>query len=478
MTPSPLERLYESNEIDDTQLFCGLFLPASLFDVFQISFSNSTSKGTDRLNSFQFAPRALQELSLASAKCINGTYRFAPYLEVLKTKGRDKNPRLIGIPTIRDRVILAQLNRFLAAVYPERVPRNVASKYVRTIADDLQTRTGRSTWICSTDIKTFYDSIERPRLLKHLTKQIKCGAALKLVRHALLTPTVPQNTHRSRHSEYREETGVPQGLAISNILASIYMQPVDDAMQTYGVHYYRYVDDVLMYGNHSKVQSAFKSLAGRLKRRGLGLHPLNSNKTQIVKLGSPFGYLGYFFKEEIITVRDSTVERFLHSIAAKFSDFKHNKFRRLEKFRYLTEARLCEIFLMELNERITGAVRGQKRYGWIAYFNQINDLSLLHRLDHSIRALFTRLPEFNNQAPVGLKSLRRAYWEMRFNTTGGYIRNYDEIKTKTQKLEFLQHRGRIADDEILTDEQIDARYERYVHNVLSAMHADEGAVYG
>jgi RNA-directed DNA polymerase len=465
-------------EITDTELFEQLFSPDALFRTFIDKFATSSGKGVDRLNGFQFALRAADELSIASRKCLDGTYRFAPYLEVLKTKGRAKPPRVIGIPTVRDRIVLSHLNRFLAAVYPERVPRNVAATYVRRISEGLTLKSIDDTWVCTTDIETFYDSIERPRLQSLLGKRIQSDSALSLIEHALLAPTVPKNTRRKRHSDLRAKTGVPQGLAISNILASIYMQPIDDAMIKHDVSYFRYVDDVLMYGGHEQVHMAFKSLGGRLKRRGLGLHPLSSGKSQIELLSEPFAYLGYVFEGKNVTVRDSTVERFIQSIAAKFSDFKHNKAHRLDKFKYLNEERLMEIFLMELNERITGAIKEKKRYGWIAYFSQITDLSLLHQLDHSIRGLFSRLDEFGNVAPEGLRSLRRAYWEMKFNPNGGYIRDYDKIVTQAQKLNFLVVRGRVAAGETLTTEQIDARFDNYVQHNLAAMLADEGAVYG
>src|SRR5438445_5199467 len=115
-------------------------------------------------------------------------------------------------------------------------------------------------------------------------------------------------------------------------------------MRTMGVAYYRYVDDVLMFGSKDAVQLALGTLRTRLKYRGLSLHDLSSGKTQVAPLSTSFGYLGYTFQWPVITVRDATVERFLQSIAAKFSDYTHNKARRLEKFKYLTEARAAEIF--------------------------------------------------------------------------------------------------------------------------------------
>ena len=478
MAKSSAELLFSKGSIDQVDLFNFLFSTESLQTRFEDDFAHSLGKGTDRLNGFQYATRAPAECAIAAEKCMGGKYRFAPYLENLKTKGRYKLPRLIGIPTIRDRIVLSQLNRFLAAVYPERVPKNIASAYVRTISTDLKTKLPEETWVCSTDIKTFYDSVQQDRLLRVLARGIDCWQVIRLVEHALRTPTVPRGTKRSRHVEFRPKRGVPQGLAISNILASIYMQEVDDAMAGLGITYYRYVDDVLMYGDHETVQKSLRSLRVRLARRGLSLHSQSSGKTSVQPLKKAFGYLGYTFAWPNISVRESTVERLLQSIAAKFSDYAHNKSRRLERFKYLTEARLADIFLMELNERITGAISNKKRYGWIAYFNQITDLSLLHRVDRAIACMFSRLPDFGRKAPDGLRKLSRAYFEMKFDPSGGYVRDYDKIVTRVEKLKFLEERGRVGPEEALKDEQIDDRYDRYVHHVLAMMHADENVPYG
>jgi len=470
--------MFRTGNLNQQGLFRQLFSASALLNVFEDKFKTSSGKGIDRINGFQFQSRAEDELESASHRACVGAYRFSPYLEVLKLKGRDKFPRIIGIPTIRDRVLLNQLNAFLSAIFPQQVPKNVASTYVRRVAEETRSLDLEDSWVCSTDIEKFYDSIDRGRLLQQLTRYINHPAAIRLTERALLTPTLPKNTRRTARKSFSQITGVPQGLSISNILASIYMMDVDKAMKKFDqVRYLRYVDDVLMYGSHDKVLEAFKSLSRRLAIRRLKLHKLGSKKTQFASLDTEFGYLGYIFSGRSITVRDSTIERFLHSIAARFSDFSHNKSRRLERFNYLNEERLCEIFLEELNERITGAISQNKRYGWIAYFSQINDLSLLHRLDHTISQFFNRLPEFSKSAPSTLKKLGRAYWEMKFNPTGGYIRNYDEISTRAQRIEFLVRRGRIAPDERLTDEEINRRYERYLHHVLSAMLEDEGAAY-
>jgi RNA-directed DNA polymerase len=460
----------------ETDLFKLLMSKESLIDTFNSLLSKSQSRGIDRLNGFQFSNRALEHLEIASRKCLDGSYRFSPYLEHLKLKGRGKEPRVVGIPCIRDRVVLNQLNKYLSLVFPECVPRNIANSYIREISADLINQPLETTYICGNDIQKFYDSIKKDRLEKILSKRIRTHEALALIRHALNTPTVPKNTQRNSYSNYKQKFGVPQGLAISNILSAIYLHDVDMAMGKFPVKYYRYVDDVLMYGNKDELHKAQLSLSSRLKRRGLKLHTHNS-KSHFGPLTKTFEYLGYKFKCPQITVRSTSVERLLQSLAAKFSDYTHNKSKRVEKFKYLDEEKLAEIFILELNERITGAISENKRYGWIAYFSQITDLKLLYHLDAMVESLFFRLPDFNRHPPSSLKKFSRAYFEMKFNPMGNYIRNYDKISTISEKIEFLVERGRIGPNEKLTNFQIEERYEKYRNRVLSQMLADEGMIY-
>ncbi|MGF6574887.1 RNA-directed DNA polymerase [Paraburkholderia sp. GAS333] len=461
------------------EVFAELFSPAAFTSIFDERFARARSKGIDRLSGAQFAGRSAVELSVATVKVRERSFRFSPYLEVLKLKGRDKPPRLVGIPTVRDRVVLHQLNEFLKTIFPESVPAHIASGYVRQIATDIGTCSPSLTCVFSGDIRNFYDSIPRSRLLHILSRKIEVPAALDLVRRALATPIVTKHSTRaSRTAGQPKDRGVPQGLSISNLLAAMYLHDLDEAMpRAFNVRYFRYVDDILMYGAQDAVDAARVSLRARLRRRGLSLHPPGSGKSHFEPLTRPFGYLGYLFAVPTITVRASTVERLLQSLASLFSDFSHNKERRLAKLQYLTPERLKEIFMMELNDRITGAIRESRRYGWIAYFGQINDETLLHRLDSSVTAMFERLPEFNRRPPPGLKRFARALFEMRHRPAAGYIRNYDIFETPAQMLYFLSQRGRVDPSEQLSDDQITARFQNYVMRQLSEMHADEGVIY-
>lgn len=449
----------------------------ALMSTFWSKFSSSAGKGIDRINGFQFGKTRIDDLVHASRKCLDGTFRFTPYLEVLRPKGRDSKPRLISIPTIRDRIILHQLKVLLSNAFPDCVPKSIAGNIIREIVADLPNFDIDATYVAGCDVKKFYDTLHRDRLMGHLRDQITDSRALNLIWHSVCTPTVPVSARRRDYRSNISDEGVPQGLATSNILAAIYVSEIDHAMKAFPVRYYRYVDDVLIYGGHVDVVKAQKSFIDRARRRGLSVHKVGGGKSHLTKLREEFRYLGYVFRGRTVSVRPGSIENLLRSLAAKFSDFRHNRSRRLERFKYLTPERLNEIFVLELNERITGAVRDNRRYGWVAYFSQITDHSLLHRLDSVVRGMFRRLVEFDHKPPTNLKSFARAFFEMKFRPEGGYVRNFDLFPTVTEKMRLLVERGRVSPDEALTDDQINDRFERYLNGVLRVMQADEARIY-
>tara|TARA_R110002096_G_scaffold5863_4_gene27010 strand:+ start:2683 stop:4107 length:1425 start_codon:yes stop_codon:yes gene_type:complete len=457
--------------------FANSFSEAVLDALFYEKFQYSPAKGIDRANGRAFKNDAKNALAIASKKVIQKTYRFSPYLQQLRLKGRGKVPRVIAIPTIRDRMVLKQLKECLAFAFPDCVPKNIANSYVRKLAEDLRKLDPANTYVCGCDIIDFYGSINRKRLLKIINDRIDHEETLVLLHRCLATPIVPLGVNRSGYSTYTNDTGVPQGLAVSNLLAAIYLQDVDKRMALRPVSYIRYVDDVLIYGGEDDVRKAYDSMKRSLKIRNLEMHPMGSGKTYIKKLADGFSYLGYVFEKGNITVRESSIEHLLHSIAAQFSDYLHNRDRRLRNFSYLTKDRVKAIFVHELNERITGALSEGKRFGWVAYFSQITDLTLLHRLDSAVNGMFRRMNDFSGKAPGDLKRFARAYYEMKFNPSGGYVRDYDRIKTSAEKIVFLAGRGRIDPTKPLNDEEIDSIYERYKRRSLSKMLADEGIIY-
>ena len=413
---------------------------------------------------------------MASKKCLAGSYVFTPYLENLKIKDHKSLPRRISVPVIKDRVVLSQLNKFLRIAFPDESKSPLASSYVRKLAKDLDGISLADTWTAGCDIKKFYNSIDRGRLTKLLEKKLKGHPSLNMIMLAVNTITVSETYRRKDSAVFVEKKGVPQGLAISNVLAAIYLSEVDIAMQKMSVAYYRFVDDVLLVGTEIATRKAQRSFAARVRARGLSVHRLGDKKSHHQHITVPFQYLGYSFVMPRITVREATIERLIQSLASKISDYKYNHKKVVERRAYLTFETYKDIFIEELNERISGAISKDKKYGWVAYFSEINDKSVLHRLDSIVRSLLLRVPELKDFSGK-TKKFSRSYFEMKHRPYGGYVRNYDVIVTPAQMVKFLSFRGRIGPGEQLSEDQIRVRFEAYRDRQLGLMLADEVQTY-
>ncbi|NJM23889.1 MAG: RNA-directed DNA polymerase, partial [Richelia sp. SM1_7_0] len=377
--------LFDINHIDGNYktpytLFKKHFQIQSLKEIHNQKFQSTKTKGLDRISGRQFSRQAVPQIRVIKKKCLNGTYKFSPYLELLSTKGRDKLPRVLSIPTIRDRIVLHALKEMLFDIFPQCKPRRLANTYIHDINKFISEKTPDEVSIFRADIKVFYDSIDRNILFKILKSKIKSRRILTLIKRAIEMPTVPQNYHRKDINKYVNNKGIPQGLSISNVLASIYLYELDNEMEKVdGVNVYsRYVDDILIFTDKEDIDEIEKIFRNKIKSLNL---TINEEKSYQTSGDKDFEYLGYRFELPKITVRTSTIEKYIHSIAAKFSNYIHNREKKLSTLKKRNRGlkpnqlveKLKEIFIEELNEKITGAINEKENMDWIFYFNTIND---------------------------------------------------------------------------------------------------------
>ena len=75
------------------------------------------------------------------------------------------------------------------------------------------------------------------------------------------------------------------------------------------------------------------------------------------------------------------------------------------------------MFIEELNEKITGAKSKSKNYGWLFYFVEMDDKSLLFKLDNVIERMIIDSKVFKSR-PNNLKKLVRSFFEIKYNNGG------------------------------------------------------------
>lgn len=411
----------------------------------------SGATGIDNLDQYSFRRQLDDQVEILSRKMISGSYKFTKYRLKLVSKGRGKPPREIAIPTVRDRIAMRAMCDFLSERFESSLNLDLPQNLIARVKKD--TLSNKYTGYIKLDVTNFYPSINHNELKSRLRKRIKDDGILEVLKSAISSPSVSL----SRASDKKEEKGVPQGLAISNILAAIYLINIDRYMSDYpDISYYRYVDDILIFCDIEDSQDIAREVITRFNKIDLGVHdPIESpEKSSIGRIDNQFDYLGYRFEGSLVTARLATVEKLRSSIVSIFTSFKYS------------DKKNKNFLLWRLNLRITGCVFENKSKGWLFFFSEINDESLLHSLDHYIKKLIKR---FN--VDIGPKKFSRTFKELshrKYETN--YIPNFDSYSLK-EKTHILTHyfKLNIANR---SDEEIDFDFHKRIGRQVKDLQED------
>ncbi|WP_113718108.1 RNA-directed DNA polymerase [Arthrobacter dokdonensis] len=357
--------------------------------------------------------------SLLSRKMRDGTYEFTSYREILISKGAQSRPRVVSVATARDRIALKALAGVIVEVFPEaKTP--LAQVKVGELAFELK-RTKFDSFV-RIDVQNFYPSISHRAIQSRLERKLRQPRLRNLITRAISTPTVSVKSPRPNFSSI---IGVPQGLPISNLLAEIAMADIDLALRG-NIHatYFRYVDDILLLCNGVDAKSLFEDVKARCASIGLTVHDLkDGSKSEIGRLTDSFDYLGYKFSPRGVTVRRSSIHKLETTVIRLFTSYKYESARMSSPG---WADKTAESLLRRLDLVIAGCVFENVPRGWIHYFSQMDDMTLLCRLDSYVSRLVVR---FGLPAIFKPKSFVRAYWHVtKPNTsTRRYIPNFDRF---------------------------------------------------
>lgn len=377
------------------------------------------SPGIDKINKDVFSKRFDQEIDIIVRKTYAKTYNFSYYAERLISKGRDKCPRVLSIPTIRDKITLKAISEYLAFVYKDVANNELVHTKIHNVKNDILSKKYDS--FVKIDIINFFPTINHEKLLNIIKRRIYVQKFLDLLSKAIKQTTVAKSS--SGVEKYSEKKGVPQGLSISNILADIFMQDIDEKYKSNtAIKYYRYVDDILILCDQGEVETFFKKVERDFIRKDLSVHELkkNSNKTDYGLISDGFSFLGYLYKDNTLTVRSSSIERLENSIIKIFTQYKYSDKKNIKWLEWV------------LNLKITGCRIENKKYGWLFFFSQIDDMKLLFKLDNFVESMFEK---FEVREKYKIKKFVRSYHEILSNRTNTkYIPNFDLFNLEDKKI--------------------------------------------
>lgn len=416
--------------------------------------------GLDRVDGKNFAGKSASEITLISQKVLAGNYRFTKYKEKLISKGAGKSPRRLSIPTIRDRLTLKILSDFLFEIFPESKPTLPQDK-IDLLRKEIGS--GKYSHFIKLDLKDFYPSINHKLLLSKLRKKIRIVEFRTLVEHSLQTPTVPENNTASGSLNL---LGVPQGLSVSNVLAEVFMTDIDTALREVAPVCVRFVDDIVLL-THSDPQVVLTQAISVLKRAKLNPHPPGAigSKTRIGQLSEGFDFLGYSMLPNSVSVRRNSIESFEGSLVAVFTDYKHRL--RLAKNADEREAAMRR-FRWALNLKLTGCIYKNQRFGWVFYYSQISDLSVLRRIDNTVKHLLKR---FRIETPPNPKRMLKTFYESKRidKDSHWYIPNYDNMTAERMR-HFLKEIGYNVDG--FPDVEVSIAFHKLIRRATRSLEQD------
>lgn len=248
--------------------------------------TNLGAPGIDRVSIAEFEQNLDENISLLLEMVQQGSYEPLPYLEFKKAKLSGKH-RILQIPAVRDRLVqealLIQIRPifekiFLNCSYAYR-PRKSAFKAVERVERNI--KKGRP-WVVDADIEGFFDNVDCPILLQMVSQTISDKKIIRLIELEIL------------YDKKENLKGIPQGSAISPLLANIYLHILDEEMIRADWNYVRFADDlVVLCHDEIEAKQALQRTKDCLEKK-LKLN-LNLEKTRIIHASTGFIFLGYHF---------------------------------------------------------------------------------------------------------------------------------------------------------------------------------------
>lgn len=143
-----------------------------------------------------------------------------------------------------------------------------------------------TSWAIVSDIASYFDSIDHRLLVAMLREHVADERFLRILESWLTNPV------RDQGHDHPNRKGVPQGAAISPVLANLYLTPLDRWMERRGVVYARYADDfVALCPSEASARNTANDLEAFLARElRLAVKP---SKSAFVPVAQGYDFLGF-----------------------------------------------------------------------------------------------------------------------------------------------------------------------------------------
>lgn len=298
------QKIYVAAKSDKTKRFWGMYRHVQkeevLYTAYRLAKKNNGSPGIDGVTFKEIEQAGLEQyISKIKQELEDGTYQPSKNRKQAIPKANGKK-RILGIPTIKDRVVQGALKLILEPIfeadfadnsYGYRPGRTQHDAVVKVVKAGMK----RLTKVIDIDLSAYFDTIRHHILLQKVARRINDPKIMKLLKMILKTGG---------------KKGVPQGGVISPLLSNIYLNGIDHMFEKavketenkgyQQIEYCRYADDIVILVNgHPALEWLVDKAERRLKEELSRLQvELNPEKTKIVELeqGETFEFLGFEYR--------------------------------------------------------------------------------------------------------------------------------------------------------------------------------------
>ncbi len=390
--------------------------------------ANRGSAGVDGMTIASFPDFIREHWPAIRQQLLEGTYRPQPVRRVSIPKS-DGGQRMLGIPTVLDRVIQQAVAQVLTPIFdphfsessfgfrPNRSAHGAIKQVQRTI------RQGNR-YVVDVDLSKFFDQVSHDVLMSRVARRVFDKRVLRLIgrylRAGVMVDGVKQPT----------DVGTPQGGPLSPLLSNILLDDLDRELERRELPFARYADDFVILVRSYRAARKVMASVSRFVTRKLKL-VVNEQKSA-ERRADGVEFLGFVFRTRRAEIRVS---------AKNFSRLKTRVREITSRNRSLSPERM----LGELSRYLRG---------WMGYFGLASTKNVFTRLDQWIRRRVRmylwkqwRLPRTRIQKLTQLGVRRdlaithgasgKGYWRLA-KTLGGHV-GMTKRWLRSQGLVFLRY---------------------------------------
>jgi len=336
----------------------------------------------------------------------SGSY-FPPAVkrhEIFKEDGR---MRILGIPTIKDRVAQTVIAKELEAIVEPRFSNNSfgyrPNRDAHQAVEQARKNCWNYAWVIDMDIKGFFDNIDHGLMIRALRYFTNEKHIILYAKRWLKAPIQLKDGTQIQN----KEKGTPQGGVISPVLANIFLHVVFDAwMEIYypDCPFERYADDIIIHvKNEPYARQILKAVRQRFEECKLELHPEKTKLVYCNRKGrrkkrevkyQQFDFVGFTFRPRKVKTKDG---KLMYGFSPSISR-KRTK-RIVATCRKLGFHRWVHLNIHQLSKALSSKIRG-----WINFYGKFHISGLKTAFLHLNRRLakwaFNKYKRFKRRKSV------------------------------------------------------------------------------